>query len=295
MNTTKVEIFIVGAPKAGTSSVYHFLNDHSEVVMCDPKEPNYFTQAETKNLYTSLAYSSRFISISNEDEYHALFSSRDARKGEASVSYLFYPGIAQRIKAYNPDSKIVICLRNPVDRAISHHAMDYRLGFTKKNIDYLFDDKSLESTEYQQYVLVGQYSEQVARYISEFGRDRVKVIWFDKLKEYPEMVRDELCDFLSISPSNTMLPHRNKAKETNNKLVKSLYASPILRASMKRVFSEKYTKKIKNLLFKDSNKSVVSNTTRSRLWQYFEADITQLEKILDVNLSNWKSSCQVNS
>ena len=119
----KVNTFIVGAPKAGTTSLHYYLQQHPEVCMSAIKEPNFFTAANVSDLYYDVD------PILNEDDYHLIFS--DLKKkvvGEASVSYLYYPLIADKIFEYNPKAKIIILLRNPVQRAFSHYLMDKRLG-----------------------------------------------------------------------------------------------------------------------------------------------------------------------
>src|SRR5882672_9220913 len=111
--------FIVGAPKAGTTSLYYYLSHHPEVFMSPVKEPNFFSYDETvkQNLYHKEKGVGKF------EEYRQLFASSNGHHkaiGEASVSYLFYPSVPQRIHELVPKAKIIISLRNPVERAYSH-------------------------------------------------------------------------------------------------------------------------------------------------------------------------------
>src|SRR6188508_1581564 len=120
--------FIVGAPKAGTTSLYYYLKRHPEVFMSPIKEPNFFAYEETikQNLYH------KEKGVGTLEEYKDLFAEANGRHkaiGEASVSYLFYPPVPERIKQMVPDAKIIISLRNPVDRALSHYYMEYKLGY----------------------------------------------------------------------------------------------------------------------------------------------------------------------
>jgi sulfotransferase family protein len=157
--------FIIGAAKAGTTSLYHYLEDHQEVFMCSVKEPNYFSYDDIirQNLY----YSEK--GFGNKEEYEALFKDVTSEKaiGEASVSYLFYEKTPTKIKAVVPDAKIIIILRNPVDRGFSHFLMDKKLGY----ISLVFEDVIFKRVQhknidlyYQQYVELGLYHEQVKRY-----------------------------------------------------------------------------------------------------------------------------------
>ena len=90
------------------------------------KEPDFFSDIEIQE--QGLYYGSS--RINNITKYNSLFSDwiDESIIGEASVSYLFYPNVPQRIKIYNDNSKIIIMLRNPIERAFSHYLMDYRLS-----------------------------------------------------------------------------------------------------------------------------------------------------------------------
>ena len=125
----KVGVFIVGAPKAGTTSLYHYMDNHPEVKMSSKKEPDYFSDRELFN--QGLYYGGN--RIDTLEKYKKLFLNMKEEKimCEASVSYLYYPNVANRIKDYNPDAKIVIMLRNPVDRAYSHYTMIVKHGQEK--------------------------------------------------------------------------------------------------------------------------------------------------------------------
>ena len=92
------------------------------------KEPDFFSDREIQE--QGLYYGTSWINTLSK--YNSLFSSwiDEPIIGEASVSYLFYPSVPERIKLYNENSKIIIMLRNPIERAFSHYLIDYRLGLT---------------------------------------------------------------------------------------------------------------------------------------------------------------------
>src|SRR5262245_16436607 len=113
--------FIVGAAKAGTTSLHAYLSAHPQVFMPALKEPHYFADFEL-----SPEFDNFMPVIRDQPAYQDLFrgSQGSTAVGEASPSYLCDPAAAARIKAAIPDAKIVISLRNPVDRAYSHYLMD---------------------------------------------------------------------------------------------------------------------------------------------------------------------------
>ena len=175
----KVNLFIVGAPKAGTTSLHHYLNEYPEILMSIIKEPDFFSDIEIQE--QGLYYGSS--RINNITKYNSLFSDwiDESIIGEASVSYLFYPNVPQRIKIYNDNSKIIIMLRNPIERAFSHYLMDYRLGLTSDTFEEEFDKKN--TLNFQQYFLLGNYFHQVKRYLDIFGKENVHIIWYSDFKE----------------------------------------------------------------------------------------------------------------
>src|SRR5687767_1010670 len=101
----KPNFFIVGAPKCGTTSLYEYIRVHPEVFMPDRKEPAFFC---------SDFYKPRRM---KEEEYLSLFREAGSAKwiGEASTWYLYSDKAREGIKAFCPDARIIIMLRNPVD------------------------------------------------------------------------------------------------------------------------------------------------------------------------------------
>ena len=97
--------------------------------------------------------------ISSMEQYHALFE-KSKVVGEASVSYLFYDDVPNKIKAYNASAKIIIMLRNLYSRAFSHYLMDYRLGLINQSFESVLAEKNRSIKQelfYQQFVRLGLY------------------------------------------------------------------------------------------------------------------------------------------
>ena len=150
-NKIKPNLFIVGAAKAGTSALHAILSEHPNIFMSPVKEPNYFSsdllvdnfnseqKKKFKNekiqfLNNGAVRPCHQLYVRNKTDYLRLFKDADSKVkycGEASVSYLFSKIAAQKIKEFNPVSKIIIILRNPVERAFSHFLMDLKIGRSK--------------------------------------------------------------------------------------------------------------------------------------------------------------------
>jgi hypothetical protein len=281
---------VVGAAKAGTTSLYHYLAEHPEVYMSPEKEPNFFSkeEIESQNLY----YKKK--NINTIEEYKKLFCEAKNEKavGEASVSYLYYPFVPQKIKNFIPDARIIISLRNPFERAFSHYLMDLRLGY----INISFEDVVYKRVEhkylnlyYQQYVELGFYFEQVRRYIKCFGEDQVKIILFEDLKNKPKETISNLYRFLDVKEN--FLPHfesrHNVFKLPKNRLFSRIYSIHGLRKVISSLMSGKLKERINNI-FCNTKRPIINLKTKEFLLSLYFNDIEKLETLIERDLRNWK-------
>lgn len=282
--------FIAGTPKSGTTSLFNYLDEHPEVFMCPEKEPNYFSYQDIvqQNLY----YAEK--GIGNRDEYEKLFKDVTSEKaiGEASVSYLFYEKVPARIKTTVPDAKIIIILRNPVDRAFSHYLMDTRLGYLNiafEDIIYKRVQHPLLDLYYQQFVELGFYFEQVKRYIDLFGEGQVKIFINDDLKEDISKVILSVYAFLNIN-SNLMPDFKkqyNVYQKPRNIFISKLYSSKHLRNLARKIIPENLVDTVKNTLLIKGKKPKLSMETRKYLNGLFKDNILQTAGLIGRDLSHW--------
>ena len=281
----KVNLFIVGAPKAGTTSLYHYLNQHPDILMSAVKEPDYFSKDDLRS--QKLYYDSK--SIHSLSSYHDLFDSSDSKfYGEASVSYLYYPKVAERIKEYNSDSKIVIMLRDPIERAFSHFLMDSRLGFTSEDFETIFDQKS--GLFFQQYFELGNYSSQIIRYINVFGHSNIHFIWHSDFKSDTLFEVKRILEFLDLDSEvnlNLKIRH-NKFRMPRNNLIRKIYSFSILRKLLNLFLPKHLSKKFKNILFDNQNKPNLDKNLRKRIISYYSDEISKLENMFNKDLSTWR-------
>src|ERR1700753_62842 len=130
-----IDFFLVGAPKAGTTSIYKYLCQSPDIFAPEIKEPNY---------YTNVGPNKRNVAnIKDKEKYLKLYAkAADSQvKGDFSVSYMHDAEACKKIKQDNPDAKIIMIVRHPVQRAYSHWLMDRREGFVKKDfLEEFFDD-----------------------------------------------------------------------------------------------------------------------------------------------------------
>ena len=219
---------VVGAARSGTTSLYHWLNQHPDVFMSPVKETNYFAQVSKhlrgpgdekprrplrldshgKIAPRGAAY------IQTRNEYEALFAGGESFpvRGEASPSYLYHRECASRIRSALPDCKIVIVLRHPAERALSHYRALVHWGREPLSLS---DSLAHETERLKQgwewsWALrgAGLYSHQVARYLEEFPRDQVGVWLFDDLVADPRELFAEVSGFVGVRPAATGIKYR---------------------------------------------------------------------------------------
>src|SRR5262245_19319223 len=162
--------FIAGVPKAGTSSLHAYLQGVPGVFMSKIKEPNFFSRIVVPPDHPVRP-------IRDTDAYLELFAGSEghALVGEASPTYLADPEAPRLIRAASPDCRIVVSLRDPVERAFSHYLMMRNNGVTERSF---LDEirRGFELRDRLNIALlrpdVGLYHDQVARYREVFGPDR---------------------------------------------------------------------------------------------------------------------------
>jgi len=189
--------FIVGAANSGTTSLYTCLNQHPEVFLPALKEPHYFAHLRP-------AYEQRYMRtyVTEEKAYLKLFRRAAGYRaiGEASPSYLFDAEAPLRIRSVVPHARIIMLLRDPVERAHSHYLMDVREGVQDQHFyeaveeDWYRSEKGWGRSHL--YVELGLYAEQVDRYMSAFGSDQVLILMFEELRRASQNGKSALAKVL---------------------------------------------------------------------------------------------------
>ncbi len=205
---------IIGAQKGGTTSLFRYLTEHPDVGGANKKEVHFFDFRFHKGM----------------DWYLAHFPPRGKHTlvGEASPSYLFHPEVPGRVRAALPQAKLIVLLRNPVDRAYAHYQMNVGWGFETLPFeaaisqepermgdsgDLSRDWQSLSYVNWRRfsYVSRGVYVDQLQRWLSVFPREQVLVIKSEELYEEPERIYDQTLKFLDLRPWRlTSYEHYNR-------------------------------------------------------------------------------------
>ena len=170
---TLPNFLIIGAPKAGTTSLYSYFREHPAIFMPELKEPRFFG-------YEGQGDRIRFP-VRTLEEYTALFDAvtTETAIGEATPHYLVYPVAAQRIRDLIPEVRLIASLRDPVDRAYSVYQMNLRNKGVNTGIPFveaIRTDHNLRET----------YADMLGRYVALFPPEQLKVILLEDLEADPQ-------------------------------------------------------------------------------------------------------------
>lgn len=232
----RANFFLVGAPKAGTTSLDRLLRSHPDVFLSPIKEPCHFCPDVTAQLGHQLGARSsfdlpaylaspdkaviHFLPVASPDDYARLFDDAGAHRvvGECSTYYLSSSSAASNIHAYNPAARIMVVVRTPVDRIRSHYAMDRSLGLADRPLlAHIQEELALGDSAHwgnsRYYVGASRYAPQIERYRRYFPPEQICVLSFEKLISEPEVELRKAFDFLGITPPDTLaLPLENKSR-----------------------------------------------------------------------------------
>lgn len=289
MMKNKPNFFIVGTPKAGTTSLYHYLDEHPEVFVSPVKETNFFSYNEIKD--QGLFYGEEHISTLAQYESQFVNAGSAKAIGEASVSYLFYPSVPAKIKQYSPDAKIIVILRNPVERGYSHYLMDKRLGLVRVPYEDIIEKKGITHKNelfYQQYVSLGCYYEQLKRYIDQFGRDSVKVFLQEDLIADMDKTMTSIYQFLGVDTDFKLLDDKsyNTFSAPKNKIIEKLYAARGFRKLAKAIAGNS-SEKVKNLFMTKGKKVQLTDTLKCKLLEIYKEDVLATQELIGRDLQHW--------
>lgn len=299
----KPDFFIIGAPKAGTTSLYTYLTAHPDIYMPELKEPFFFCSDLP-------GYRERATLVDDESKYLKLFAratDEHLSLGEASSLYLFSKVAVPNIVNFQPDARFIVMLRNPVDLVHSFHSQlvfslhesvadfeqAWRLQRARAQGTCIPKD-CLESAllQYRQVALLG---EQVARLWTHICRSRVKILLLDEFAADPQRHYEEVLAFLDVpSDQRTEFPKENANKARRSRLLTRLLRHPPFPLNVLR---DEYIRQVGvsawpiQVVAKLNRKPVVrerlSLALRRELEEEFHDDVRRLELLIDRDLSHW--------
>jgi len=304
MNNGWPNFIIPGAGKSGTSSLAAYLSQHPDIFISKPKEPTFFTYADAHPEFNSPDKFHIQI-ISDQQKYKAIFSKSGECKaiGEASTYYLALPdqtirNIKRFITGYEL-LKVIIILRNPIERAFSNYMMFVMNGWEKLSFREAISQEVISnrlangwSPSYD-YLGEGMYSYQVRAYLDAF-KD-VRVYLYDDLQKDTMALLSDIFSFLQVDAS--FAPDiglkLNASGLPKNKLLQRILNTDnpvrtLVKSALKLMATDQQRAAIKERLRSANMKrEVISPEDRDYLLEYYRQDIDNLASIIRRDLSDW--------
>ena len=280
--------FIVGQPKAGTTSLWAYLNEIPGIYMSPVKEPNYFN----RNKFPTDLKNPR--QIRDKKKYLDLFKGVKDEKilGEASPGYLEDPEVPRLIYEVSPNSHILISLRDPIERAFSLYLMNVRNGEVNLPFHEIVKErKNIGNNFHNRFLPERNYAEKIKRYIDIFGKQKVKVIIFEEFVKESEKHVKEIVEFLGLIPKNIVFNKKiyNEFGISRGKIATKMLVSKKLKHYAKQYLSSSTRNFLKKtLLIKKMAKPKMEEEDRLILQNYHSNDVTELKKLLGRELP-WKN------
>ena len=273
---TLPNFLIIGAAKAGTTSLHHYLRQHPDVFMA-PREPRYYARegadASSPVIWTRDAYERLFDGVTTERAI-----------GEASPQYLNHPSAPDEIKADLPDAKLIVTLRNPADRAYSSYLGRLIAGSERRSAEEAMQPGSF-------YFETSSYYAPLSRYFERFDRSRIKVILFDDLIRDARAVVRDLFAFLDVDDSIEIDTEAKHGAAAAPRSVTANVAFWKVVDAMRRIVPPSLrgtglAGRAHALLRR--RPEPLSPEIRQRLVAAFRDDIARTEALIGRDLSHWK-------
>ncbi len=301
----KPNLFLVGAPKCGTSALYSYLRAHPSVYMSHVKEPHFFC--------TDFPGLRRFPS---DSEYVALFGGATENHtlvGEATSRYLYSRTAIAAMEQFQPAAKYIVMLRNPVELVHSLHGQ-LHYQFTEDEPDFETAWRLQEAREGGDripaacpcvnelfYGQVARLGEQVERLFQHVPRERVHLIFYDDFRDDLPGVYGDVLKYLGLDDDGRReFPRVNPHKGYRSKLLARLIVNPpfplsTLKQALKKSFGWKETQVGRWLYARitvPTRREPMSRQLRDELTDVFYDDIRLLEELSGRSLDHWYASRQ---
>ena len=271
----KPNLFLVGAPKSGSTLLWSILKKHKDVfTTTELKEINHFS-------YDELIHNSYYkdYKIRNENDYLKEFKKGQSFKYlvDGSVSYFAYPSIPKKLYEFNDKAKIIIIVRDPIFRAFSHYNMDKRMGYATESLnEYLVNKKNKHKKFIHQYIENSLYYKQVNNYLEYFDENQVFILQLENINNDLE----KLCSFLELDKLEYSKDQErvNANKIPRNIISRTLQHNRNLTSKLKIIIPRELVNYFKFLFYKKADKEQLEEVDRLLLEQYINEDYFKFKK-----------------
>lgn len=290
--STNVDFVGIGAPRCGTTWLGNVLSEHPEICMAKHKESGAFINNDK--------YNSLHKTLTSEFEG----CSSNQKKGMFPPRYYIYSHVAERLIGHNPNIKILISLRHPVDRAYSHYISEK----TSRGSQYKSFEEAIQDPESLVY-LYGLYYRHLSAFLKHIPSQNILFIFYDDIENKPQEVAHRLYTFLGVNSDHQPTPLHEKVNPAGKRATRFPWLSKLIK---NRGFVKKYwwgricvsvlrtlrlNKITSDAIMRISawNKNPggkieyppLKQEDRKQLFEYYKEDIESLEKFTGISLQHW--------
>lgn len=278
--------FIIGAAKAGTTSLHHYLEQHPEVQMSAVKETNFFAGPPNGIPYP-------FGRVDDLRDYETLFDPAFAVRGEASPSYTTAPrraGVPQRIKEMVPGARFIYLVRDPIDRLVSQYQMLVTNG--KERLSFREVLARLDTADPHSFYLTCQsfYGRQLELYLEEFQQERILVLDQAQLQGNRELTLESAFEFLGVDPGFRSPAFESELLKGGERPRYPRRLKPALRTPLKMLppgFRNRLRTSFERSFLSPVPRPELEPAERDRLRELFAPDAVRLRELTGLRFETW--------
>ncbi len=290
---TLPNFMVIGAPRCATTSLYHHLKAHPQIYMSPMKEPRFYIYGGDACVPPGVD------AITTREAYEALFEAgRDfLYRGEATPTYIGRPGVPQRIREQIPVCKLIVMLRNPVERTLSHYWFRVHQGTEARPFEAVIAAERgllpvFDAPPGTYALTFSFYHAHLSRFFDYFPRDQLHVELFEDFREAPHGTMARIYAFLGVDgvPTFETLKSHHNQRETGAQ--RWLNRHPMLKRIYQTMVPSSFQQTIRARLSQASTQPTqpISSDTVAELHEIFAADTLALQHLLDRALSAWLKS-----
>ncbi len=299
---TMPNFLIIGAARAGTTSLWYYLRQHPQIFMSAVKEPNFFGNKERRDYRGPGDQKWRYNPPATQPRsYASLFDAvRDERAiGEATPGYLHNRACAERIRARLPDVRLIAILRDPAERALSQYLYMRREGAeTLTDFAQALDAEEQRTREnwspMWRYADLGFYHLQLSHYLRIFDRQQIGIFYYEDLDSRPIELLQAMFRFLDVDPSfvpDVSTRHNKAGVPKSLPLLALLRKRSLVRPLLDPLLPERWRRKLFSMVHDRSlTRPSLRPELRRRLVDLYRSDLTSLQELLERDLSAWLRS-----
>jgi hypothetical protein len=288
-------LIIIGAAKAGTTSLNWYLDEHPEVHMSPEKEPSFFTGPPAPPGTRSHG---PWFRIGDRAAYEALFDTQAPVRGEASPSYTMFPiveGAAERVHAMIPDAKLIYLVRDSIDRTFAHYrqrvAAEGERRPPAEAIGDLGDPRN-------PYVCPSRYATQLREYRNLFPPTQILVLDQAELQADRQATLRRVFLFLGVDPSfksgafqqELNVGAEKRAYSRRYARLHEALKRPVLErlpTGLRRAFATATRPALTRRLPDVASNEALDKDVRAELREIFAPEVAELRSMTGLRLASW--------